>query len=254
MKHPACSEALSRSTALATVAGLSMATSDAEVEKPASSDKLKLVVTGAHPDDPASACGGTMAFYAGAGHEVVSMYLTRGEAGIRGKSAQEAARIRTAEAEQACRILGAKPVFVGQIDGATEVNAQWYDTFTGLLSAEQPDIVFTHWPIDTHQDHRVISLLAYEAWLRTGKRFALYYFEVMSGTQTQHFWPTHYVDITATEAKKRKACFAHRSQHPEGFYSHHEQMNRFRGLEAGFRLAEAFVRHNQTRRPLTLQK
>ena len=34
-----------------------------------------------------------------------SLYLTRGEAGIAGKSHDEAARIRTAESEEACRIL-----------------------------------------------------------------------------------------------------------------------------------------------------
>jgi LmbE family N-acetylglucosaminyl deacetylase len=62
-----------------------------------------------------------MARYAELGHEVVSLYLTRGEAGIRGKNHDDAARIRTAEAEQACKILGARPMFVGQIDGATEV-------------------------------------------------------------------------------------------------------------------------------------
>ena len=59
--------------------------------------KLKVVVAGAHPDDPESGCGGTMLRYALAGHEVVALYLTRGEAGIRDKSHDEAAGIRTAE-------------------------------------------------------------------------------------------------------------------------------------------------------------
>ena len=68
--------------------------------------KLKLVVAGGHPDDPESGCGGTMARFAEAGGDVVALYLTRGEAGIPGKSAQEAARIRTREAEEACKILG----------------------------------------------------------------------------------------------------------------------------------------------------
>ena len=33
--------------------------------------KLKIVVAGAHPDDPESSAGGTMARYAELGHEVV---------------------------------------------------------------------------------------------------------------------------------------------------------------------------------------
>ena len=72
---------------------------------------LKVVCIGAHPDDPESGCGGTLARYAALGHAVTIVYLTRGERGIDGKSLDEAARIRTAESETACRIIGAKPVF-----------------------------------------------------------------------------------------------------------------------------------------------
>ena len=34
-------------------------------------NKLKIVVVGAHPDDPETMCGGAMALYATMGHEVV---------------------------------------------------------------------------------------------------------------------------------------------------------------------------------------
>ena len=207
--------------------------------------KLKVVVAGAHPDDPESAAGGTMARYADLGHDVMALYLTRGEAGIRGKTHDQAAAIRTAESEQACRILNARPVFAGQIDGATEVNAARSDEFRKLLESERPDVVFTHWPIDTHRDHRAVSLLTYDAWLKMGRSFALYFFEVMTGRQTQVFRPTHYVDITSTEQRKRDACFAHVSQDPPHFYELHDAMNRFRGMEHGCKFAEAFVHEDQ---------
>src|SRR6516225_9260072 len=83
--------------------------------------KLKVIVAGAHPDDPESACGGTMARLADLGHDVAALYLTRGEAGIKGKTHQEAATIRTAEAQKACEILKVRSLFAGQIDGSTEV-------------------------------------------------------------------------------------------------------------------------------------
>src|SRR5437667_252216 len=83
--------------------------------------RLRIVCVGGHPDDPESGCGGTLARYAALGHAVTVVYLTRGERGISGKSLDEAARIRSAECETACKIMGAKPVFFGQIDGATEV-------------------------------------------------------------------------------------------------------------------------------------
>ena len=184
-----------------------------------------------------------MARYTEAGHDVVALYLTRGERGIEGKGLEEAARIRTREAVEACRILGARPVFAGQVDGDTEINGKRYQEYRALVAAESPDVVLTQWPVDTHRDHRAASLLAYDAWLSTGRKAELYYFEVMSGAQTQGFTATDFVDISGVVKKKRAACFAHASQRPAEFWEHHRRMDEFRGLEAQVALAEAFVRH-----------
>src|SRR5689334_8002838 len=84
--------------------------------------KLRVVCVGGHPDDPESGCAGTLARYSEQGHAVTVIYLTRGERGIQGKSNEEAARIRSAEAEAACQVMGAKALFAGQTDGSTELN------------------------------------------------------------------------------------------------------------------------------------
>src|SRR5262249_32769182 len=154
---------------------------------------LNIVCVGAHPDDPESGCGGTLARYAAAGHRVTVIYLTRGEAGIPGMSHEEAAKIRTAEAEAASKLLGAKPLFAGQIDGATEINRERTQALQKLVAAEEPHVVFTHWPLDTHPDHQAASLLTMRAYLASARRFPLYFFEVNSGSQTLGFQPTAYV-------------------------------------------------------------
>src|SRR5689334_16180128 len=148
------------------------------------SARLSVVCVGGHPDDPESGCGGTLARYAALGHAVTIVYLTRGERGIDGKSLDEAARIRTAECEAACRIIGAKPAFFGQIDGATEVTRPRVDAMQRLLAAQAPDILFTHWPVDTHMDHQVASMLTIRAWMSL-KTPRLYFFEVDTGSQTE---------------------------------------------------------------------
>ncbi|MEO0332257.1 MAG: PIG-L family deacetylase, partial [Bacteroidota bacterium] len=200
-------------------------------------------------DDPETGCGGLMALLAEEGHEVISCYLTRGEAGIPNISASDAAEIRTKEAITACEILGVAPYFLGQIDGGTEINNQWYQKVGDYLQEMQPDIVFTHWPIDTHRDHRVCSMLIYDAWLRTGQEAALYYYEVVSGGQTQNFSPTHYLDISSVREKKHQSCFAHISQKIEEMYfNDHGKMEEFRGMEYGCTYAEAFVAHHQNSR------
>ena len=143
-------------SSILTAAGLAVSAQGPDL--PAKTRPRKVLVAGAHPDDPESGCGGTIARYVERGHNVVVLYLTRGEAGIQGKSPQEAAAIRSAEAKKACAILNARPLFAGQIDAATEVTPSRYDAFRKILQAEKPEVVFTHWPIDTHPDHRACSL------------------------------------------------------------------------------------------------
>jgi LmbE family N-acetylglucosaminyl deacetylase len=206
--------------------------------------KLKIVVVGAHPDDPETMCGGVMSLYSNLGHEVVSAYLTRGEAGIEGKSYEESAKIRTAEALTACDILKVRPEFLGQIDGNCEITRERYSQIINFFKKEDPDIIFTHWPIDTHRDHRICSILVYDAWLILEHKSSFYYCEVMSGIQSQNFTPTDYIDITGVVNQKHNACFAHVSQKIEETYQdHHGKMEIFRGMEFGCDYAEAFIRH-----------
>lgn len=208
--------------------------------------KRKIVVTGGHPGDPEYGCGGAIARYTDLGHDVVLLYLNRGEKGCPEKNPDEGSMVRVAEAQRACSLLKARAAFAGQCDGAAIADPQRYDEFRVLLAAEKPDVVFTHWPIDGHRDHRAISMLAYDAWLKLGKRFGFYYYEVSNGEDTLMFAPTDYVDITATEPRKRAACYAHASQAPDKFYALQSQITRFRGVESGHAHAEAFVRHVQS--------
>lgn len=202
----------------------------------------KVLVIGAHPDDPESMCAGTMLKLKEMGAEVVAVYLTSGEAGIVGKTHEQARTIRQAEARKACEVLGVRAVFLTQTDGNAEVNKERYAEMKALIEAEQPDMVITHWPIDSHRDHRVCSILVYDAWRMTGRGFDLYYSEVMTGMQTQNFTPTLWVDITNYRDKKIEAYLCHESQELEGAVKeYHDTMERMRGMECQAKYAEAFV-------------
>ena len=82
----------------------------------------KALIIGAHPDDPEYCCGGTALMLQRTGCEVVNVYLTGGEAGIPGKSGDEAlfvgdvlatgfwaARISEITADDTVLIIGAGP-------------------------------------------------------------------------------------------------------------------------------------------------
>ena len=204
----------------------------------------KVLVIGAHPDDPETMCGGTMIKLREMDVEVVSVYLTSGEAGIQGKSHEEASAIRTLEAKQACEAMGVRAVFLTQIDGNTEVNKTRYAEMKALIEEENPDMVITHWPIDSHRDHRICSILVYDAWRQTGYDFDLYYGEVMTGVQTQNFTPTLWVNITNQHDQKVKAYYCHESQDMPVVQEWHDAMEILRGMECHAKYGEAFIKQN----------
>jgi LmbE family N-acetylglucosaminyl deacetylase len=204
--------------------------------------QLRVVCVGAHPGDPEFGCGGTMARYSDAGHAVTFIYLTRGEAYDNSKTFSESGALRTKEGLAACGLLKVKAVFAGQVDGNTVLDKGKNEEMSMLIMAEQPDLVFTQWPLDAHPDHQVTGLLALTTWIRSGRKFQLYFYEVNTGSETMGFVPTDYVDISAVREKKKAAMFAHRSQGPEQIYKDYfKTLEEFRGLEAGVVAAEGFI-------------
>lgn len=213
-------------------------------------EKKKIVVVGGHPDDPECGCGGSIPLFVKAGHDVTIMYFTNGDEGIEDKTPEQAKAIRQQEAMAACKVLGTKPLFVGQVDGESVLGNPEMAQFEKLLYAEQPDVVFAHWPIDAHKDHQLSSVLTIQAWLETPKPFTLYFYEVCTGMQSFLFHPTDYIDITSTHTIKMQALACHTSQDiiVGGKYTKnmldcgHPAMQEFRGREFGVPLAEAFIR------------
>ena len=206
-----------------------------------SSRPLNVVCVGAHPDDPETGCGGTLAKLANEGHRIYIIYLTRGEAGVKNGDRRITSQVRTGEALAGSALLGAEALFANQLDGQTSTDETATQQFTSLLASLQPDVVFTHWPLDTHRDHRNAAQLTYEAWESLGESFALVYYEVMTGVQTHHFEPNCFVDISSTSEQKRSAVYAHICQNPDRFYPYHAKMEEERGSEAQLERAEAFV-------------
>ena len=199
-----------------------------------------LVAVGGHPGDAAAACGGTLLAAQARGWRTVALALNGGGAGIAGTSADDAAAVRKAEARRAAAVLGCEAVFADQTDGAAELTNARYDSFAELLRSLSPTLVLTHWPVDTHRDHRAAALLAYDLWQRGGG-FRLAYHEVSPGGQTQGFAPTAFVDVTEYVDRKRLACLEHASQDGPAIVREHAQITAFRGLQYGCDHAEAYV-------------
>ena len=218
-------KATGSAAALSILGGIPLAKAG-EAGKLKKSQKKKILVIGAHPDDPETGAGGTICLLKEAGHEVVCVYLTRGEAGIPGKSHEEAAAIRVVECTNACAVTGCSHVFMDQVDGATEINQARYKEMRDLLEREKPDVVITHWPIDGHRDHAVCG-----------------------GCETREDgsdkdgsdidgWHEAGADKGGCETREDGAVMNDAVM--DGW---HEPMERFRGIECRCEAAEAFARH-----------
>lgn len=236
--------------------------SSAQEQRTEPERKLRVVAVGGHADDPTTCVGGTLALFAEQGHDVVGLSLAGGPPPPPDANPNERrikSRLDAIKMAQILKIRLDCLNYGGSNSGqngapivyrsACEISGQRYRQFTEiLLDKYRPDIVFTHWPIDFHMDHRAASLLTYSAWLASGKKFPLYYMEAELGTQTQNFYPTHYVDITAVEERTRQAWLALTTIYPE-VWPLHDMMRRMRGAEHGCKVAEAFNHHPQS--PLT---
>jgi LmbE family N-acetylglucosaminyl deacetylase len=200
--------------------------------------RLKVVVFGGHPDDPESGAGGLVALLTRQGHEVILAYGTafRGDRRFFDRPEDE---VRRAEATAACKVLGATPKFFPYAHEKLVADEATIKAVSTWLDEVKPDIVVTHWPLDTHPNHQAVSSLVWQPYRRKGG-WNLYFFEVMTDQQTIAFHPELYLDIGPVRELKRRALREHKSQEPEAIWEAHEKMHRRRGAECGVAFAEAY--------------
>jgi LmbE family N-acetylglucosaminyl deacetylase len=202
-------------------------------------NRLRIVVFGAHPDDPETGCGGLIAVLAAAGHGVTCAYGTthRPDQEYFGKSEKD---VREGEAMAACDILGATPKFFPFAHDELATTPKAVGEIAAWLEYVAPAIVVAHWPLDTHENHQAVGSILWRIYAR-GAPWQLYFFEVLTNEQSLGFRPTHYLDIGSVRDTKQQAVFCHHSQDPGIMWAEHEQMHRMRGRECGVQFAEAYV-------------
>ena len=116
--------------------------------------KLKILAVGAHGDDIELACGGTLAKAIECNHQVEMVLVTgsgsddHNDVVIRNKD--EAKR----EAIMAATILGVDNLHIlGYQDTNVPYSAELISKLDKIILEFNPDIIFTHFVFDTHQDH-----------------------------------------------------------------------------------------------------
>ena len=128
-----------------------------------SNQSLRILIFGAHPDDPDFAAGGTAALYARLGHTVKMVSLTNGDAGHHEQGGAPLAWRRRAEAAASGAQLGVEYITLDIHDGQLMPTLENRNTVIALTREFKPDLVTVHRPNDYHPDHRYTSQLVQDA-------------------------------------------------------------------------------------------
>jgi len=161
---------------------------------------MNILAVGPHPDDIEFGCGGTLLRYAKNGHKIYLLILTKGEHGGKPK-------IRQKEQAKSAKIMHAK-IFWGRYeDTKIPLEKELINKIENVIKKVKPEIIFTPYFNDTHQDHRNVSQATITA---TRYIHNVLFYEVPT---TVDFAPTSiFVDIGEVVEKKMNLLRAHKSQ------------------------------------------
>ena len=124
---------------------------------------LNIIVIGAHPDDCDIRFGGTAVKYAKAGHNVLFVSVTNGDAGHHELGGGALARVRYAETQEAAKRLGVEYIVLGNHDGELIPTFENRLEIIRLIRKWNADIVVGPRPNDYHPDHRYTAILIQDA-------------------------------------------------------------------------------------------
>ena len=192
---------------------------------------MNVLAIGAHPDDIELGCGAALLAHRRRGDRVDLLVMTTG-----GRGPQDA-RSRVAEQEDAAALLGAGLRWGAFEDGAVPEGREAVDVIEAALVGTGADVVYSHVPRDSHQDHRATGAATLAACRRVC-RLLLY-----ESPTTLAFRPSMYVDVRGLVEAKLDVLRAHVSQVLKNGLVDLEAVEaqaRYRGFQARLRWAEAF--------------
>ncbi len=131
--------------------------------EPAGDGKLRIICFGAHPDDAEFKAGGTAILWAQQGHHVKLVSVTNGDIGHWQMAGGELAQRRTAESQEAAKVLGVTAEVLDIHDGELLPTLEHRRTIVRLIRNWNADIVISHRPWDYHPDHRYVGALVQDA-------------------------------------------------------------------------------------------
>jgi LmbE family N-acetylglucosaminyl deacetylase len=167
----------------------------------------RVLVVGAHPDDEAIGCGGTLRRHSIEGDELSAVFLTSGEAG--GHGIKNAGDVREREARAAAAILGIEQIeFWHEPDGRLRARRDLVARLERLIAGVRPSLIYVPHEHDDHPDHRCAARIVHRATGADAHQPEIRQFEIWSPlTRIDHV-----SDISSVLEDKLLAIRAYQSQ------------------------------------------
>ncbi len=194
----------------------------------------RLLLLGAHSDDIEIGCGGTILSLTKSNPELEIGWVVFSADGNRAREARASAQLFLKDAGLSKVVL--KRFRTSFFPTQEELIKKYFET---LKRSFKPDIVFTHYREDRHQDHRLLSDLT---WNTFRDHFILEYeipkYDGDLGSPNL-FVP---LDEAVCRRKVQHLCRIFRSQKSKHWFSEDTflALMRLRGVECASRYAEAF--------------
>jgi len=118
-------------------------------------DGLSVLCLGAHCDDIEIGCGGSLLHLKAAFPRTQFHWVVFSAGGARGREAAAAAELFTSGCGRTVILKEFRDGFLPYTGGEVK------DYFEELKRQVNPDLIFTHWGGDAHQDHRLVSELTW---------------------------------------------------------------------------------------------
>jgi LmbE family N-acetylglucosaminyl deacetylase len=200
--------------------------------QPLTVDVGRVLAVVAHPDDLEYGAAAAVAAWTDAGHEVVYLLASRGEAGIDGLEPSASAAARVAEEEESAALVGVGTVeFLDHPDGTIEYGVPLRRDIAAGIRRHRPDtlLLFNHretWSPGrlNSPDHRNVGKAALDAvgdagnrWIFTDLDLAKH--SVQRALVTASPASTHALDVTAHVDRAVASLAAHRA-YLEGLGDH----------------------------------
>jgi len=181
--------------------------------------KFKVLTIGAHPDDIEFSMGGTVAKLVQEGHVVYCLDITDGEPTPYGSK-----KIRKQESKKAAEILGVSRKTLGFPNRYLLDNVKVRKKIAEEIRIFRPDIIFAHYPEDSHPDHWAASIISMaarfygklsKADMKGERHYAPRFFYFFSVHLRISPSPDFCIDISETFEQKIKSLLAYESQFKE---------------------------------------